>query len=402
MKLSQFASRVGLSETGAVDEKVRELRRAGREVFNFGVGQPDFPTPAEICEAGAEAIRQGKTRYTSPMGTIELREAVAAKLRDENGLSYDPAREILISSGAKHSIHNLLAAALSPGEEVIVPTPTWVSYPSMIRLLGGETRFVETTLESGFKMTPEALRGALGPRVVGLLLNSPCNPTGSVYDDETLRALGRTALDAGLWVIADEIYERILFDGRGHSSIARLEPGLRSRVAVVNGVSKAYSMTGWRIGYAGGPADWIQAASAIQSHQSGNPCSISQEATLFALRAGGASIEPMRAAFERRRDLCMRILDRVPGLDLFAPEGTFYLFPRVSAFLGPRPDAAGIAGDKELVTWLLEQTGVATVPGSAFAAPGHLRISFAASEESLEKGLGLMRDALLRLGPAAR
>jgi aspartate aminotransferase len=400
MKLSQFASRVGLSETGAVDEKVRELRRQGREVFDFGVGQPDFPTPAEICEAGAEAIRQGKTRYTSPMGTIELREAVAAKLRDENGIVYDPAREILVSSGAKHSIHNLLAAVLSPGEEVIVPTPTWVSYPPMIRLLGGETRFVETSIESGFKMTPDALRGALGPRVVGLLLNSPCNPTGSVYGDDELRALGRAAIEAGLWVITDEIYERILFDGRRHSSIALLEPKLRSRVAVVNGVSKAFSMTGWRIGYAAGPANWIQAASAIQSHQCGNPCSISQEASLFALRAGGASIEPMRAAFERRRDLCLRILNRIPGLDLFAPEGTFYLFPRVSAFLGPRPGSDGIADDGELVSWLLDETGVATVPGSAFAAPGHLRISFAASDESLEKGLGLMRDALVRLGPA--
>jgi aspartate aminotransferase len=400
VKLSQFASRVGLSETGAVDEKVRALRSQGREVFNFGVGQPDFPTPADICEAGTVAIREGKTRYTSPMGTIELRQAVAHKLREENGLDYDPAREILVSSGAKHSIHNLLTAVLSPGEEVMIPTPTWVSYPSMIRLLGGETKFVETSLEQGFKMTPDALRGALGPRVVGLLLNSPCNPTGAVYGDEELLALGRAAFDAGLWVITDEIYERILFDDRRHSSLAHLQPELRSRIAVVNGVSKAFSMTGWRIGYAAGPADWIQAASAIQSHQSGNPCSISQEASLYALRAGGGSVEPMRAAFERRRDLCLKILAGTPGLDLFAPEGTFYLFPRVSSFLGPRKGSEGIAGDAELVSWLLDETGVATVPGSAFAAPGHLRISFAASEESLEKGLGLLRKALEKLGPA--
>jgi aspartate aminotransferase len=399
VKLSQFASKVGLSETGAVDEKVRELKSKGREVFNFGVGQPDFPTPADICEAGAAAIREGKTRYTSPMGTIELRQAVAAKLKEENGLTYDPGREILVSSGAKHSIHNLLAAVLSPGEEVMIPTPTWVSYPSMIRLVGAEPRFVETTLEQGFRISPEALRSACGPRVVGLLLNSPCNPTGAVYGDDELRALGRAALDAGLWVITDEIYERILFDGRRHSSLAMLEPGLRARVAVVNGVSKAFAMTGWRIGYAAGPADWIQAASAIQSHQCGNPCSISQEASLYALRAGGASVEPMRVAFEHRRDLCLELLAGIPGLDLFTPEGTFYLFPRVSAFLGPRGGSPGIMSDGELVSWLLDETGVATVPGSAFAAPGHLRISFAASEDSLRKGLTLLRRALEKLGP---
>jgi len=399
VRIGTFASRVGLSETGAVDEKVRQLTRQGRRVFNFGVGQPDFPTPGEVCEAGIAAIREGKTRYTSPMGTIELREAVAAKLRDENHLSYDPAREILISSGAKHSIHNLLAAALSPGDEVIVPVPTWVSYPSMIHLLGAEPRFVATGLEDGFRLTGEMLRSAVGPRTVGLLLNSPCNPTGAVYTEEDLRAVASAALEAGLWIITDEIYERILFDGRRHVSLATVEPALRARIAIVNGVSKAFSMTGWRIGYAAGPADWITAASAIQSHQCGNPCSISQEASRYALQAAGRHAEAMRAVFERRRDLVMRILRGTAGLDLFEPEGAFYLFPRVSSFLGARKGGGGLNSDAELVSWLLDETGVATVPGGAFHAPEYLRISFAASEETLETGLGLLRGALEKLGP---
>lgn len=283
MKISRFASKVGLSETGAMDEKVREIRAAGREVFNFGVGQPDFPTPGDICEAGIQAIRDGKTRYTSPMGTVELRKEIARKLREENGLDYRHD-QILVSSGAKHSIHNLLAAVVSPDEEVLVPMPGWVSYPSMIRLLGGECVPVPTRLEDSFKMTPEVLRAAITPKTVGIILNSPCNPTGAVCSGSELLALVPVLNEAGLWVIADEIYEKILFDGRRHVSIATLDPALAARTAVVNGVSKTYSMTGWRIGYAAGPSDWIRAAAAIQSHQAGNACSISQEATFFALR----------------------------------------------------------------------------------------------------------------------
>jgi aspartate aminotransferase len=399
MRISKFASKVSLSETGAMDEKVRAIRAAGREVFNFGVGQPDFPTPANICEAGIQAIRDGKTRYTSPMGTAELRKGIARKLLEENGLTYG-TDQIIVSGGAKHSIHNLLAAVVSPDEEVLMPTPGWVSYPSMIRLLGAECVPVPTRLEDEFKITPAGLRAAITPRTVGIILNSPCNPTGAVYSEAELRALIPVLNEANLWVIADEIYEKIVFDGRRHVSIAALDPAIAARTAVVNGVSKSYSMTGWRIGYAAGPADWIRAASAIQSHQAGNPCSISQEATQFALHAGGESAEAMRAAFERRRDLVMRLLGGTDGCELFAPQGTFYLFPRVVSFLGTRTTGPSLMTDNDLVHWLLDQTGVATVSGTAFAAPGHLRISFAASEESLERGLGSMRKALEGLGRA--
>jgi aspartate aminotransferase len=397
MRISRFASKVGLSETGAVDEKVRELRAAGREVFNFGVGQPDFPTPPGICEAGIQAIRDGKTRYTSPMGTLELRKGIAKKLHEENRLTYG-ADQILVSGGAKHSIHNLLAAVVSPDEEVLMPTPGWVSYPSMIRLLGAECVPVPTRLEEEFKITPAGLRAAITPRTVGIILNSPCNPTGAVYSEAELRALIPVFNEAKLWVIADEIYEKIVFDGRRHESIAALDPSIASRTAVVNGVSKSFSMTGWRIGYAAGPVDWIRAAAAIQSHQAGNACSISQEATLTALEGGHDSAEAMRVAFERRRDLVVRLLAGIDGLDIFPPQGTFYLFPRVESFLGTRTNGPSLKADKDLVHWLLDQSGVATVPGIAFGAPGHLRISFAASEETLERGLGAMRGALETLG----
>jgi aspartate aminotransferase len=393
MKVSRFASKVGLSETGAIDEKVRRLRKEGREIFNFGVGQPDFPTPAPVCEAGIQAIRDQKTRYTSFMGTAELRQAVSEKLGKENGLAYATS-EILISSGAKHSIHNLLAAAVSPDEEILVPTPAWVSYPPMIRLLGAEPRFVTTSVEEGFKLSPERLREAITHRTVGLILNSPSNPTGAMYSEEELRALVPVILESGIWVISDEVYERIVFDGRRHVSIAALDPRLRSQVAVVNGVSKSFSMTGWRIGYAAGPKDWITAASAVQSHQAGNPCSISQEAAQFAISSASASADTMRDAFERRRDLVMRILDGTPGCDFFRPEGTFYLFPRVRALLAK---GRGPKTDPELVSWLLEETGVATVPGAAFSAPGHLRISFAVEESILDRGLRLLRGAFERI-----
>jgi aspartate aminotransferase len=328
------------------------------------------------------------------MGTVELRQMVARKLETENGLCYT-ASEILISSGAKHSIHNLLAAAVSPDEEVLVPTPAWVSYPPMIRLLGAEPRFVTTSIEDRFKLTPERLRAAITPRTVGLILNSPSNPTGAMYSPEELRALIPVILESGIWVISDEVYERIAFDGRHHVSIASLDSRLRDHVAIVNGVSKSFSMTGWRIGYAAGPKDWITAASAVQSHQAGNPCSISQEAAQFALSSAGASADAMREAFERRRDLVMRILDGTPGCDFFRPEGTFYLFPRVRSIL--TKGGQGPKTDPELVSWLLEETGVATVPGEAFSAPGHLRISFAVEERTLERGLRLLRGALERL-----
>lgn len=398
VKSSRFASRIGLSPIAALDEKVRALTLEGREIVNFGVGQPDFPTPEAIGEAGIEAIRNGMTRYTSPMGSFEMREAVAEKLRTENRLEY-AASEILISSGSKQALHCILAAVLSPGEEVILPTPAWASYPAIIRLLGGEPCFVETRLEDRFKLTPEKLKKSLSPRVTGLLINSPCNPTGAVYSPEELRALAAVIKDAGLWVVADEIYERIVFGSSRHTSLPAVEPELRDKTAIVSGVSKSFSMTGWRIGYAAGPSEWIRTASSIQSHQAGSACSISQEAARYALVSSGDDAANMRAAFERRRDITLELLCGVEGLELLRPEGTFYAFPRVSSFLGPRDPGVCLSTDEDLAGWLLDEAAVATVPGTAFAAPGHLRISYAVSDDLLTKGLKSLRRALVKLGP---
>ena len=400
MRRSKYAAAIGFSATGEVDDHVRQRRQRGEKVFDFGVGQPDFPTPEEACQGGIRAIRDGATRYTSPKGTLELRRAIAAKLAADNRLEYSPAEEILVSSGAKSSLHCLLAAVVSPGEEVLLPTPTWVSYPAMVSLVGGTPRYVETLLEDRFRLTAERLRAAIGPRVVGLMLNSPCNPTGAVYRREELKEIGSVVREAGLWVITDEIYEKIIFDGRGHVSLAEADPELRDSIAVVNGVSKAYAMTGWRIGYAAGPAGWIGTAASIQSHQVGNPCSISQEAARAALEGDGKATDAMCREFARRAGRVVELLSGIDGLEIFRPEGTFYILPRIAPFLGPRKNGPSLRGDSDLAFWLLEETGVATVPGTAFAAPGHLRFSFATSDQVIEDGLGRVREALGRLGPA--
>jgi aspartate aminotransferase len=390
-----------LSATGAIDERARRLAEEGREIFNFGVGQPDFSTPDPAVAAAIRAIGDGKTRYTSPRGTIELRRAVVEKLKRDNGLDYSPEEEVLVSCGGKHAIHNLLSAVLSPGEEVLLPTPTWVSYPAMIRLLGGVPRFVETRLEQGFRPNAGRLRESLTPRTVGLVINSPCNPSGAVLGREELLDLADVIEEAGLWVITDEIYERIIFDGHCHLSLPSVAPTLRSSVAVVNGVSKTFAMTGWRIGYAAAPAPWIETAASIQSHQTGNACSVSQEAAIAAIRSPGEATESMRRVFEKRRNQVVSILESTDGLEVFSPEGTFYAFPGVGAFLGIRPRGPNITTDTELATWLLDEAGVATVPGTAFAAPGHLRISFACDEESLTAGLDRLVQALDSLGPVS-
>jgi len=399
MRKSLYASRVTSSATGVVDDRARELRRQGRRVFNFGAGQPDFPTPAEIAASGIDAIRQGLTRYTSPRGTLELREAIAGKLKRKTGQVYSPATEIFVSGGAKQSIHHLLASVLSPGEEVLVPSPCWVSYPEIIHLLGGEVRFVGTRIDERFRLTPEALRSAIGPRAVGLILNNPCNPTGTVYRSDELRGILRIVRESGLWVIADEIYEEIVFGGTEHVSLAKIGEDLRDRLAIVSGVSKAYSMTGWRIGYATGPEDWVATAASIQSHQAGNACTISQEAARHAITGCDSAVETMRSTFERRRDLVVERLQGIKGLRFVPPEGTFYLFLDVSAFLRGAGSVGDPDSDVDLAAWLLEETGVVTVPGTAFAAKGFLRISFATSEDELDEGLTLMCEALERLGP---
>lgn len=396
MKDSELATRIEMSETLAIDEKVRALQGAGHRVFSFGAGQPDAPTPETACNAGIEAIHAGKTKYTSPGGTKELREAIARKLLRENALTYSPD-EILVTAGAKQAIFMALAVRVDPGDEVLLPGPYWVSYPSQIRMLGGVPRVLPTDETTGFKVLPEQIRAAIGPKTRGIILNSPSNPTGSVYTPDELKALMSEIVARDLWVISDEIYERIVYGDSVAMSPAALGSEVRGRTAVVNGVSKSYSMTGWRIGYFAAPRPWVEKAIAVQSHLCGNPCSISQEAALRALDEAGDAVTAMVATFRRRRDRVVTLIEAIPGWRLCAPDGAFYAFPDVSACFGKRAAKRTIDSDVSLAEYLIDEAKAAFVPGSGFGSARHLRVSFACADSVIEEGLGAVREAIGKL-----
>lgn len=393
MRLSKRTQKIALSTTLAIDEKVRALVAGGRTIHGFGAGEPDAPTPEAVREAGIEAIRQGHLRYTSAAGTLGVREAISRKLREENGLVYD-APQILVAAGAKQAIFMALAAILDPGDEVLVPSPYWVSYPSQIEFLGAVPRIVSTDESTGFKLTPEMLREALqGGRVRCLLLNTPSNPTGAVYTRKELEALGAVILDFDVAVITDEIYEYIVYEGAEHVSPVTAVPALQGRTAVVNGVSKSFAMTGWRIGYLAAPADWAKKATAVQSHLTGNACSISQEAARAAIAGDRAFCREMTEHFGRRRAIVLEALAAIPGIRICPPMGAFYAFPDVSAYFRPED---GVAGSSDLVARLIDEAQVATVPGDGFGSDRHLRISFAAADETLRLGMAALAQALQR------
>ncbi|MFN8546912.1 MAG: pyridoxal phosphate-dependent aminotransferase [Candidatus Eisenbacteria bacterium] len=342
------------------------------------------------------AIQEGKTRYTSPSGTPSLRKAIAEKLARENGIVVPPG-DVLVASGAKQAIYVLLAAAIDPGDEVIIPAPYWVSYPEQVKLLGGVPRIVASDERTRFRLPAAALRLASGPRTRCVILNTPVNPTGAVYSREELAAIAEVVVEKDLLLITDEIYEKILYDGVEHVSTASLGKEIAARTATVHGVSKAYAMTGWRIGYAAGPHDWIDAAGSIQSHLAGNACSVSQEATEAALLGAATDIDRMRESFARRRALVLSLLAGARDLTICPPLGTFYAFPDVSAYFGRRAGEVVVNSAQDIAAYLLEEAKVAIVPGEAFASPRHLRISFATSDEILTGGLGAMVEALNRL-----
>jgi len=396
MRLSNRAGQVEMSSTLTIDERARVLSAGGARIWNFGAGQPDFPTPTAAAEAGVRAIRDGKTRYTSPSGTPSLRKAIAEKLASENGISVPPG-DVLVASGAKQAIYVLLAAAIDPGDEVIVPAPYWVSYPEQVKLLGGVPRIVTSDERTRFRLQAGALREACGPRTRCLILNTPVNPTGAVYSRDELTAIAEAVVEKDLLLITDEIYEKILYEGAEHISTASLGKEIAARTATVHGVSKAYAMTGWRIGYAAGPHDWIDAAGSIQSHLAGNACSISQEATEAALLGAADEIGRMRESFARRRSLVLSLLSEARDLTICPPLGTFYAFPDVSAYFGRRAGEVAVNSAQDLAAYLLEEAKVAVVPGEAFASPRHLRISFATSDEIISGGLRAMVEALARL-----
>jgi aspartate aminotransferase len=374
------------SPTIAVTTLASELKAQGRDVIGLGAGEPDFDTPDSIKEAAIDAIRAGKTKYTAVDGTPDLKAAVAAKFARENGLEYR-TEEISVASGGKQIIYNALMASLDPGDEVIVPAPYWVSYPDMVLLAGGVPVFADCPEETGFKLTAGGLERAITPRTKWLILNSPCNPTGAAYTADELLGLTDVLLrHPQIWIIADDIYEHLLYDGLSFATVAAVEPQLKARCLTMNGVAKAYAMTGWRIGYAGGPVELIKAMAKVQSQSTSNPCSISQAATVAAL-TGPQDFIPKRAeVFRQRRDLIVDLLNEAPGLRCHRPEGAFYVYPSCAGLIGQRtPDGVELTDSESFARYLLEREGVAVVHGTAFGMDPYFRISYATATELLEE-----------------
>jgi aspartate aminotransferase len=384
--LSRLATLVQPSATLAAGAKARQLRAQGIPVYDFSLGEPDFPTPPHICQAAFEAMRAGHTHYTPAAGIPELRAALARWYRQHYGLAVQP-EQVIVSNGAKHAIHNALAATVGPGDEVLIPSPYWVSYSDLVRMTGADYRLLPTSWESGFKVTPAQLRAALGPRSRLLLLNSPCNPTGTVYTRQELLALADVVLDSRLTVLSDEIYERLVFGGAQATCFASLRPELAERTITISGVSKSYAMTGWRLGWAVAPMHVVQAMTNIQSQETSSPSSISQYATLAALEGDQSCVEQMRQQFEARRDLVCRRLQALPGVRCRLPEGAFYAFFEVAAYFGRTLGGRQVQDSVSFCAAVLEGAHVNLVPGSAFGAEGFVRLSFAASLEQLNQGL---------------
>ena len=378
------------SPTGAVLALATELRAAGRDLISLGAGEPDFDTPAHIKTAAIEAINRGETKYTPIDGTAELKAAIRRKFARDNQLNYDVS-QIVVTSGAKQALFNLCLALLGPGDEAIVPAPYWVSYPDMVRLAGAEPVIVDTGIDQHFRMTPEQLEAAITERTRLLILNSPSNPTGASYSRAELERLGAVVeRHPGVVVLSDDIYEHIHWADEAFASFATACPALLDRTVTTNGVSKAYAMTGWRIGYAAGPQELISAMKTVQSQSTSNPCSISQAAAVAALDGDQACVAEMAAAYRRRHDFVVSALNDIPGFTCRPGEGTFYAFPRVAGALG----ALGMDDDVRFVEFLLNEADVACVPGSAFGAPGYIRLSFACSMAELEEALGRIKRAV--------
>ena len=384
--LSDTLARVKPSATIAVTNKARELQAAGRDVIGLGAGEPDFDTPENIREAGKRAIDMGRTRYTAVDGIPELKAAICAKFARENGLTYTPA-QVSVGTGGKQILYNALMATLNPGDEVIIPAPYWVSYPDMVLLAGGTPVPVAAGLETNFKLTPAALEAAITPRTKWFIFNSPSNPTGAGYTRAELKALTDVLMrHPHVWVMSDDMYEHLVFDDFEFVTPAQVEPGLYARTLTCNGVSKAYAMTGWRIGYAAGPVELIKAMGTIQSQSTSNPSSVSQYAALEALSGPQDFLPAFRAAFQRRRDLVVEMLNAAPGLTCPKPEGAFYVYPDISGCIG-KTSAAGtvIRDDETFATALLEEEGVAVVFGAAFGLSPNFRVSYATSDEVLRE-----------------
>lgn len=387
-------ARVKPSPTLEVTAKAAELKAAGKDVIGLGAGEPDFDTPEHIKAAAVEAIRRGETKYTPVAGTPALKKAICDKFRRENGLEYAP-NQVVACVGAKHVIFNALLATLNTGDEVIIPAPYWVSYPDMVIFADSVPIIADCREEDGFKLLPDALEKAITPKTKWLILNSPSNPTGAAYSEKELRALADVLLKyPQVMILADDIYEHLSYDGFVFKTIAQVEPKLYSRTLTVNGVSKAYAMTGWRLGYAGGPKELITAISDIQSHSTSNPCSITQAATVAALNGSQEFLQDWKKSFAARRNLVVERLHKIPGITCQKPEGAFYVFPSMKGLIGKRtPGGKIIASCQNFCDYLLEEALIAAVFGAAFGKPGYFRISYATSEKLLTEAMGRLAKA---------
>lgn len=394
-QLSDRLNRLAPSATLAMSQKSGEMKAQGIDVINMSVGEPDFNTPDHIKEAAKKAIDENYSRYSPVPGYMELRKAIVNKLKNENGLEYS-VNEILVSNGAKQSVCNTVMALVNDGEEVIIPAPYWVSYPQMVKLAGGNPVIVEAGFEQNFKMTPEQLEAAITPKTRMIILCSPSNPTGSVYSAEELKGLAEVVKKHdNLYVLADEIYEHINYIGK-HHSIAHVD-GMRERTIIVNGVSKAYAMTGWRIGFIAAPEWIVKGCNKLQGQYTSGPCSVSQKAAEAAYTTSQECVETMRKAFERRRDLIVELASQIPGLEVNKPEGAFYLFPKCSSFFGKSYNGKTINNSTDLAMFLLEVGHVATVGGDAFGDPYCFRMSYATSDDNIREAMKRIKDTLALL-----
>ncbi len=384
--LSETLARVKPSPTIAVTNKARELKAAGKDVIGLGAGEPDFDTPQNIKDAAVRAIAEGKTKYTAVDGIPELKAAICAKFKRDNGLDYTPA-QVTVGTGGKQVLYNALMATLNPGDEVVIPAPYWVSYPDMVLLAGGEPVIAEASSQTNYKLTPDQLEAAITPKTKWLIFNSPSNPTGAAYTRDEIKALTEVLMrHPHVWIMSDDMYEHLVYDGFEFTTPAQVEPALYDRTLTVNGVSKAYSMTGWRIGYAAGPEPLIKAIGKIQSQSTSNPCSISQWAAVEALNGPQDFIPVNNEMFKRRRDMVVAMLNEAEGITCPTPEGAFYVYPMIGGLIG-KTSAGGavISDDEAFATALLEETGVAVVFGAAFGLSPCFRISYATSDEALKE-----------------
>ena len=393
LSLSERGKQVAASSTLAITAKINQMVADGLDIIKFGAGEPDFDTPEHIKEAGIDSIQAGFTKYTAVAGIIELRNAIVTKFGNDNNLRYKPS-EVIVNCGAKHTIYNILQAICNPGDEVIFAAPYWVSYIEIVKLAGGIPIIVETTANQNFCLTVDQIATEVTDKTKAVIINSPSNPTGTIYDSEALREIADLAVDKRFYIISDEIYESLLYDGYQHCSIATFNNDIKAITFVVNGVSKAYSMTGWRIGYAAGPEDAISAMSRIQSHSTSNPTSIAQKAALTAISGSQEAVESMRVAFEKRRDLICERFDGIDGVTYVKPQGAFYIFPDFSDHYSRTIDGFQIKGSQDLADFLLDCVKVGVVPGVGFGADKNMRLSFATSEVEINRGLDRIKKAL--------